>query len=46
MAGRALLAILVDGNPHVLTDKDFEAIIVSAMEKGYGSVKKVDKKKA
>ena len=28
----------------VLTDKDFEAIIVSAMEKGYGGVKKVDKK--
>ncbi len=32
------------GTPHVLTDKDFEAIIMSAMEKGYGSVKKVDKK--
>ena len=32
------------GTPHVLTDKDFEAIIVSAMEKGYGSLKKVEKK--
>ena len=32
------------GTPQVLTDKDFEAIIVSAMEKGYGSIKKVDKK--
>ena len=32
------------GTPHVLTDKDFEAIIMSAMEKGYGSIKKVEKK--
>ena len=31
------------GTPHVLTDKDFEAIIMSAIEKGYGSVKKVKK---
>jgi L-fuculose-phosphate aldolase len=31
------------GTPRVLTDKDFEAIIVSAMERGYGSLKKVDK---
>jgi L-fuculose-phosphate aldolase len=31
------------GTPKVLTDKDFEAIIVSAMERGYGSIKKVDK---
>jgi L-fuculose-phosphate aldolase len=33
------------GVPRVLTDKDFEAIIVAAMEKGYGSVKKVKKDK-
>lgn len=32
------------GTPRVLTDKDFEAIIMSAMERGYGSLKKVDKK--
>ena len=32
------------GTPHVLTDKDFEAIIMSAMQKGYGSLKKVEKK--
>ncbi len=32
------------GTPRVLTDKDFEAIIVSAMERGYGSLKKADKK--
>ena len=31
------------GTPHVLTDKDFEAIIVAAIERGYGSMKKVDK---
>jgi L-fuculose-phosphate aldolase len=31
------------GTPRVLTDKDFEAIIVSAMERGYGGLKKVDK---
>ena len=31
------------GTPRVLTDKDFEAIIMSAIEKGYGSVKKVKK---
>jgi L-fuculose-phosphate aldolase len=31
------------GTPRVLTDKDFEAIIVSAMERGYGALKKVDK---
>ena len=31
------------GVPRVLTDKDFEAIIMAAMAKGYGSVKKVDK---
>jgi L-fuculose-phosphate aldolase len=31
------------GTPRVLTDKDFEAIIVSAMERGYGSLKKVEK---
>ena len=31
------------GTPRVLTDKDFEAIIVSAMERGYGSIKKVKK---
>lgn len=32
------------GTPRVLTDKDFEAIITSAMERGYGSLKKVEKK--
>jgi len=32
------------GTPHVLTDKDFEAIIMSAIEKGYGSLHKVEKK--
>jgi L-fuculose-phosphate aldolase len=32
------------GTPKVLTDKDFEAIIMSAMERGYGSLKKVEKK--
>jgi L-fuculose-phosphate aldolase len=31
------------GTPHVLTDKDFEAIITAAIERGYGAVKKVDK---
>jgi L-fuculose-phosphate aldolase len=31
------------GTPRVLTDKDFEAIIVSAIERGYGTTKKVDK---
>jgi L-fuculose-phosphate aldolase len=31
------------GTPRVLTDKDFEAIIVSAMERGYGKTKKVGK---
>ncbi|HXA34295.1 MAG TPA: class II aldolase/adducin family protein [Acidimicrobiales bacterium] len=31
------------GTPRVLTDKDFEAIIVSAMERGYGTMKKVNK---
>jgi L-fuculose-phosphate aldolase len=31
------------GTPRVLTDKDFENIITSAMERGYGSLKKVDK---
>jgi L-fuculose-phosphate aldolase len=31
------------GTPHVLTDKDFEAIIMAALERGYGSMKKVDK---
>jgi L-fuculose-phosphate aldolase len=33
------------GTPHILTDKDFEAIIMAAMERGYGSLKKADKKK-
>src|SRR6202051_3688956 len=28
------------GTPHLLTDKDFEAIIMSAMERGYGSLQK------
>ncbi|MFZ0664735.1 MAG: class II aldolase/adducin family protein [Acidimicrobiales bacterium] len=32
------------GIPHVLTDKDFEAIIMAAIERGYGSMKKVEKK--
>jgi L-fuculose-phosphate aldolase len=32
------------GTPRVLTDKDFEAIITAAIERGYGSVKKVEKK--
>jgi len=32
------------GTPHVLTDKDFEAIITAAIERGYGSMKKVEKK--
>ena len=31
------------GTPHVLTDKDFEAIITEAIERGYGSLKKVKK---
>ena len=31
------------GTPHVLTDKDFEAIITAAIERGYGSLKKVEK---
>jgi L-fuculose-phosphate aldolase len=31
------------GTPHVLTDKDFEDIIMSAIEHGYGALKKVDK---
>src|SRR5579863_1340696 len=34
------------GTPRVLTDKDFEAIITAAIERGYGAVKKVDKTKA
>jgi len=29
--------------PHVLTDKDFEDIIMAAIEHGYGALKKVDK---
>ena len=33
------------GTPRVLTDKDFEAIIVSAIERGYGTTKKVKKDK-
>jgi L-fuculose-phosphate aldolase len=33
------------GTPHILTDKDFENIITAAMERGYGSLKKADKKK-
>jgi L-fuculose-phosphate aldolase len=32
------------GTPHVLTDKDFEAIITAAIERGYGVMKKVEKK--
>src|SRR5580698_10585730 len=31
------------GTPRVLTDKDFEAIITQAIERGYGAVKKVKK---
>ena len=31
------------GTPRVLTDKDFEAIITAAIERGYGSTKKVKK---
>jgi len=31
------------GTPHVLTDKDFEAIIMMAIEHGYGALKKVEK---
>lgn len=31
------------GTPHLLTDKDFEAIITAAIERGYGSMKKVKK---
>jgi len=31
------------GTPHVLTDKDFEDIIVAAIEHGYGALKRVDK---
>jgi hypothetical protein len=31
------------GTPRVLTDKDFEAIITMAIERGYGAMKKVDK---
>lgn len=31
------------GTPHVLTDKDFEDIITVAIERGYGSTKKVEK---
>jgi L-fuculose-phosphate aldolase len=31
------------GTPRVLTDKDFEAIITAAIERGYGSVKKASK---
>jgi L-fuculose-phosphate aldolase len=31
------------GTPHILTEKDFEAIITAAMSRGYGAVKKVDK---
>ena len=31
------------GTPRVLTDKDFEAIITAAIERGYGSMKKVKK---
>jgi L-fuculose-phosphate aldolase len=33
------------GTPHVLTDKDFEDIIMTAIERGYGVMKKVDKDK-
>jgi L-fuculose-phosphate aldolase len=31
------------GTPQVLTDKDFEAIITAAIERGYGTLKKVKK---
>jgi L-fuculose-phosphate aldolase len=31
------------GTPRVLTDKDFEAIITAAIERGYGAMKKADK---
>jgi L-fuculose-phosphate aldolase len=31
------------GTPRVLTDKDFEAVIMQAISGGYGAVKKVDK---
>jgi len=31
------------GTPHVLTDKDFEHIITTAIERGYGRLKKVEK---
>lgn len=31
------------GNPHLLTDKDFEAIITLAIERGYGALRKVEK---
>ena len=30
------------GTPRVLTDKDFEAIIMAAIEKGYGAIRKVE----
>jgi L-fuculose-phosphate aldolase len=31
------------GTPHVLTDKDFEDIIMAAIEHGYGALKKIDR---
>lgn len=31
------------GTPHVLTDKDFEDIIMAAIEHGYGAMKKVER---
>jgi L-fuculose-phosphate aldolase len=31
------------GTPHILGDKDFEAIINAAMARGYGAIRKVDK---
>lgn len=31
------------GTPHVLTDKDFENIIMLAIERGYGALRKIDK---
>jgi L-fuculose-phosphate aldolase len=34
------------GTPHVLTEKDFEAIITAAIERGYGSLRKTDKAKS
>ena len=34
------------GTPRVLTDKDFEAIITAAIERGYGALRKVDKTEA